>query len=173
MSDKVKTFEFEGNKISFDFGEGTKLINATQMAKPFGKTVNQFFRLKQTAEYIDELHKSLITSRSDDSRIGKMRSFNAANLAKHYPELIKVIKGGDLPQGTWVNEKIAVKFAAWLSPKFEVWVFDTILDILTNQKAQEIELLKWYLKKLTDNIDDARNLLDSIPFQDEKRRRIK
>lgn len=26
-------------------------------------------------------------------------------------------------QGSWMDEKLALKFAAWLSPRFELWVW--------------------------------------------------
>lgn len=133
---KLHQFDYEGYPISFDFGDGEKLINATEMAKPFGKRVVDFFRLKQTAEYVKTLHKSLKISRSENSRIGQIGSLTTENLAKHYPELIKVVKGGNLPQGTWVHEKVALKFAAWLSPFFELWIYDRIHELLTTGKTE-------------------------------------
>ena len=45
---KLTKFEYEGHRISFEFSDGSKMINATQMAKPFGKMVADF--LRQTAE---------------------------------------------------------------------------------------------------------------------------
>ncbi len=51
MSELVK-FNYEGQKISFKFSDGNKLINATEMAKPFGKRINNFLRQKSTQEYI-------------------------------------------------------------------------------------------------------------------------
>ena len=129
-------FEYEGFPISFDFGEGQKLINATEMATIFDKAINEFFRLKQTAAFIDALYRSLKMSRYDNSRIAKIGSVNAENLARIYPELIKVVKGGNQPQGTWVHEKIALKFAAWLSPYFELWIYDRIHELLTSGKTE-------------------------------------
>lgn len=132
----IVKFEYEGFPISFDFGDGSKLINATEMAAIFGKAINEFFRLKQTAEFIDALHNSLKMSRYDNSRLGKMGSVNAESLARLYPELIRVVKGGNLPQGTWVHEKIALKFAAWLSPFFELWIYDRIHELLTTGRTE-------------------------------------
>lgn len=172
---EIRIFEYEGNKISFEMG-GEKFVNITEMAKAFPEIrypVNQFFRSKQTALFINALHNSLNNSRYDNSRIDKIRGYNATNLAKHFPELIKIVRGGNLPQGTWVHYKIAMKFAAYLNPYFEVWVYDVIYNVLSNDTLKQIEELKWYLQKITDNVDDTRNLLDVIPFQDEKRKRIK
>lgn len=32
----ITKFDYEGQSISFEFSDGNKMINATQMAKPFG-----------------------------------------------------------------------------------------------------------------------------------------
>jgi len=134
---KIQTFEYKSKRITFDFGDGIKMVNATQMAKAFGKKIDAFFRLKQTAEYVNVLYKSLKYSRDDNSSLGKIRSYNAENLAKYYPELIKVVRGG-IPelQGTWLHEKLALKFAAWLSPEFELWVYDRIHELLTTGRTE-------------------------------------
>lgn len=33
---------------------------------------------------------------------------------------------------------LAIKFAAWLSPAFEVWIYETIENLLFSEKSQEI-----------------------------------
>ena len=50
MSDIIK-FNYEGHEISFEFSDGNKMIHANQMAKPFGKRIDNFLRLKETKEY--------------------------------------------------------------------------------------------------------------------------
>ena len=44
----IKKFNYEGKPISFEFSDGNKMINATEMAKPFKKKVNDFLRLNGT-----------------------------------------------------------------------------------------------------------------------------
>ncbi len=87
-------------------------------------------------QVIDVLHKSLKTSRWEDSPIGRTGSLTTEILAKRYPELIKVVKGGNQPQRTWVHEKIALKFTAWRSPYFEMWIYDRIHELLTTGKTE-------------------------------------
>ncbi len=107
---KLQVFRYKGQNISFDFRNENRMINATEMAKAFnGKLPADFLRLKQTKDFIDELK-----SQYGNSHIGK---------------IIKVIKGG-IYSGTWMCEKLALKFAAWLSAKFEIWVFDKIQELL-------------------------------------------
>jgi hypothetical protein len=85
------------------------------MAKPFGKRVHDFLRLAQTKTFIE-----LLETRYADS-------LNAER------EVLRVVQGGIRPelQGTWMDEKLALKFAAWLSPEFELWVYDRIQELLT------------------------------------------
>lgn len=119
MGDITK-FDYEGRKISFEFADGKRMINATEMAKPFGKKVNDFLRLGGTKEYI-----LLLESRYGDSRNGTTTG------------VLRIIRGG-FPelQGTWMDEKLALKFAAWLSPAFELWVYDRIQELLTSGKTE-------------------------------------
>lgn len=120
---KITQFNYEGNEISFEFEAGYKMINATEMARRFdGKFVADFLRLKGTKEYI-----ALLEKRYGDSHIA--------------PEdlVLRVIKGGNVAdglQGTWMEEKLALKFAAWLSPEFELWVFDRIYELLLTGKTE-------------------------------------
>ena len=119
MSEIVK-FDYEGQHISFEFADGNKMINATEMARPFGKRVNNFLRMEGTKEYI-----LILESRYADSRNGKKR------------EVLRVVQGGTPElQGTWMDEKLALKFAAWLSPYFELWVFDRIEELLLTGRTE-------------------------------------
>lgn len=127
MSDVIQ-FEYEGQSISFEFADGNKMINATEMARPFkGKQVGGFLRLRGTKEYI-----LLLEERYADLHIGKKESEEPAKR-----EVLRVVKGGDRRlQGTWMDEKLALKFAAWLSPRFELWVYDRIEELLLTGKTE-------------------------------------
>lgn len=47
------------------------------------------------------------------------------------------MKGGSPElQGTWMDEKLALKFAAWLATNFELWVYDRIHELLTTGKTE-------------------------------------
>jgi hypothetical protein len=119
----ITQFNYEGNDISFEFEDGNKMINATEMARRFdGKYVADFLRLKRTKEYI-----TLLEKRYGNSHIAPKRS------------VLRVVRGGDASeglQGTWMDEKLALKFASWLSPEFELWVFDRIYELLLTGKTE-------------------------------------
>jgi len=98
--------QFNNQEISFDLaGEG--MINATQMAKACGKEISEFFRLKNTNEYLEALNSSM---------------------GIPVDELF-VIKEGGNGGGTWVHRKLAIRIAQWCSPKFAVQV-DTWIEEL-------------------------------------------
>jgi KilA domain-containing protein len=123
MADIIN-FDYEGQNISFEFADGNKMINATEMARPFGKRVNDFLRQQGTQEYLILL----------EARYG-----NSRNVTKR--EVLRVVQGGFAElQGTWMDEKLALKFAAWLSPAFELWVYDKIQELLTTGKTELTEV---------------------------------
>ncbi len=117
---ELRKFSYEGQFITFDFGDGNKMINATEMAKIFGKRVGNFLQNKQTQDYIVLLES---------------RYWNSSNEPER--QVLRVVQGGSPElQGTWMDEKLALKFAGWLSPEFELWVYDRIYELLTTGKTQ-------------------------------------
>ena len=161
MSD-LKKFEYDGIPISFEFSDGNKMINATEMAKLFPtKQVGGFLRSIGAQEYIQLL----------EERYGKEQN----------REVLRVVKGGDYEiQGTWMDEKLALKFAAWLSPRFELWVYDRIQELLISGKTEirefqptgVIQSLRLIVEKLEDQevlnekvrgeLDQAAQRLDEL-----------
>lgn len=116
----IKKFEYNGFNITFEFEDGNKMINATEMAKPFKKLVGHFLSLKGTKDYI-----LLLESRYRDHDNGDKN------------EILRVIRGGTPElQGTWFDEKLALKFASWLAPEFELWVYDRIDELLKTGKTE-------------------------------------
>jgi len=113
----LQSFDYEGSPVTFQLGNGDVMVNLTQMAKPFGKLPKDFLKTEQTREFIAVLEERLKTS---DRKI--------------IPTLIiNTIQGGNVSaneQGTWAHQKVALKFAAWLNPRFELWVYDRIEELM-------------------------------------------
>lgn len=152
---KIQVFEYEGKRITFDFGDGEEMVNATEIAKAFGKKLDNFTRLKQTKAFIKSLERLMNTTVPSDVRERK--------------KAIKVIRGGnrlDL-QGTWYEQRLALKLAAWLNPDFELWVFGKIRELLlTGQVSIKSDdkvtfnkmELEFYLNKIFDDTLEANRL---------------
>lgn len=116
----ITKFDYKNHSISFVFTDGNKMINATQMAKPFGKLVGNFLKSQHAKNYIVLLEK-----RYSKWNNGKKR------------EVLRVVQGGSPHlQGTWMDEKLALKFASWLAPEFELWVYDRIHELLITGKTE-------------------------------------
>lgn len=109
---EVVQFIYEDQEIEFLSGENENLmVNATQMAKIFGKQVIAFLRNDDTKNFINAC----------------LNSENSHFLGVKNEEDLFTSKQ---KTGTWMHRILALKFAAWLDPKFEVWVFSTIDKII-------------------------------------------
>lgn len=115
MADLIQ-FEYDGHQVTFDTREGQPMINATEMAKPFNKLPGGFLRIKSTKAYLEAWKKRY------------------ADL--HNGEPVVVIQGGKAEeQGTWMARQVALKFAAWLDPDFEVWVYEKLEELMSSGVA--------------------------------------
>lgn len=107
-SGAVRIFQYNGTDITFNSGQSV-MVNATQMAKPFGKRPAKWLELPSTKEFLAKLTE---VRKSD---IGFVRTEKGGNLG-----------GG----GTWMHEDVALEFARWLSPEFAIWCNDRIKELL-------------------------------------------
>lgn len=108
----LQVFNYEGNAITFQTGNGV-MVNATEMAKTFGKFPKDFLVTKQAKELIE--------------RLSAVRRIPLT-------ELVIVNQGGN-KQGTWLHEDVALVFAQWLSPDFYIWCNDRIKELMTTGVA--------------------------------------
>lgn len=100
--------KFENSLIAFDFDN--EMVNATDMIKSFpNKRMNDFLSNQQTNDFIKvlTLKTGNTVFKTEAGRYG----------------------------GTWMNRLLAYKFAAWLSPEFELFVYE-IFDNAINEKLK-------------------------------------
>lgn len=102
--ENLTVFKYNENEITFQDGDHV-MVNATEMAKSFGKQPSDWTRTKSSQEFIDSLSAVRNIPRTD---------------------LIQVSQGGANQQGTWFHEDVAIEFARWLSPSFAIWCNDRI-----------------------------------------------
>jgi hypothetical protein len=117
----MQVVQFIYNETNIDFSvNGNVMVNATQMAKVFGKDLYQFTKSDNTKRFIDTCLKP--------ANAGLLSVTNEADLIKSKQK-----------SGTWMHRVLALKFAAWLDPEFELWVYSTIDKILLGsfQKVKE------------------------------------
>ena len=89
-------------------------INATILCQQTGKRFNDYYRLGQTQDYLNELRLETGIPVSN---------------------LVQIIRGrGDkLQQGTWVHPQVAINLGQWLSPRFAVKVGQWITDWMSGR----------------------------------------
>lgn len=101
-------YDYKGSKISFANGKNV-MVNATEMAKSFGKRPAKWLELPSTKEFLAAL----------------------TDVRKSDFALIQTDKGGiSGGGGTWMHEDVALEFARWLSPSFAIWCNDRIKELL-------------------------------------------
>jgi hypothetical protein len=114
---ETKICTFEENNITFLLSkDNNMMVNATEMAKVFGKRIDVFLKSDHATEFISALEFTPFGGNSEP-------------LTK---DQIIQTRG---QSGTWMHRILALKFAAWLSPTFEVWVYSTIERLLFGKLA--------------------------------------
>lgn len=115
---ETKICIFNETPITFALSKDNgMMINATEMAKAYGKDVSDFLILKQTKEFISECLKNqnsgfLGIEKEEDLLISRQKS------------------------GTFMHRILALKFAAWLNPTIELWVYSTIERLLFGKHVE-------------------------------------
>lgn len=167
MSEMVN-YQYEGYNITFQIGDGDVMVNLSQMGKPFGKLPGHFLANEQTKQFIAVLEEKVT--------IGI--------------PIVNVQNGGQNP-GTWAHQKLALKYAAWLNPRFELWVYDrieellkhgftatpaTLEDMIANPelviglatRLKEERLARTLAEKLVGQLKPKADLMDRVLDTDEK-----
>jgi len=107
----MKTLEFiyQETEIHFLVNPHNKnvMVNATEMAQLFNRKTEKFLRTDTTKEFIKVLERHPKGVRSEE-KITDNRGH----------------------MGIYFSRILALKFAAWLNPEFEVWIFSTMDEII-------------------------------------------
>lgn len=112
MERKDFFYEDDNQKVvTFEMNEKTLMVNATEMAKIFDKDVFDFMKNEGTKSFIQECLKT------ENSRFINVKTEKDLFYSRQ-------------KTGTWMHKILAIKFAAWLNPKFELWVYYLIEKLL-------------------------------------------
>ena len=139
-------FQYNESPITF-YKDDNVMVNATEMAKPFGKLVGDWLRLKATTEFTEALSADM-----------------------HIPisALIQVVKGGNSEQGTWLHEDVALEFARWLSPSFAIWCNKRIKELL----QYGMTAMQPTLEQMINNPDLVISLATQLKNEREEKQRL-
>lgn len=115
---ETKICIFNENPITFALSkDNSMMVNATEMAKVYGKEVSHFMENDRTKEFVK---KALNTRNSEYLKIEK-----ETNLVFSRQKV-----------GTFMHRVLALKFAAWLDVDFEIWVYSTIERLLFGKHVE-------------------------------------
>lgn len=112
-----QVYNYNGNNITFQLGNGDVMVNLTDVAKAFPeKNLSQIINSLEIQEYI--------------RRLTEIKNYSSA-------DLLIVRKGGNnlSKQGTWAHQKVALRVVQKLSPDFAIWVDEKIEELLRNGVA--------------------------------------
>jgi phage antirepressor YoqD-like protein len=139
-------FQYNGSPITFQKGDSV-MINATEMAKPFGKLAKDWLSNKSTKEFL--------------STLSAVRTIPLT-------DLVEIKQGGNGEQGTWMHEDVAMEFARWLSPAFAIWCNDRIKELL----QYGMTATQPTLEQMINNPDLVISLATQLKNEREEKQRI-
>lgn len=176
-----KTLEVMGLQIRVNRVRTDDYISLTDIAKKNSDnkpadTIANWLRNQTTLLYLqtwEEVH-------NPDFKVVQMHDFRlmatenrAVVSPKSYIErtgAIGLISKAGTNGGTFAHSEIALEFCTWLSAPFKVYFYKEFQRL----KMEEFDRrnLEWHISKITDNVEEIRNLLDTIPGQHPERNRL-
>lgn len=135
----MKTVEFNYKETPIHFlvnpMNDNLMINATEMAKIFDKRVDFFTKSDHAKAFIEVME-------------------NNFNQPPYGGRLNKKIIDNRGRNGIYFERRLALKFAAWLSPEFEYWIYTTIDEIVFGnyKKHWEAHAVQEQQKQLLENL---------------------
>lgn len=143
----IQVFNYNGSNITFSNENGV-MLNATEMARTFGKTTKDFLRNQSTQDFISAL----------------------SSVRQILPTEIVIVKQGGANQGTWFHEDLAIEFARWLSPMFAIWCNDHIKELLkkgytSTSDMTDKEIIAEAFIRIQRNLDELKSENQNLKSQ--------
>lgn len=160
---KALEFIYQDTQIHFLLGnEKNVMVNATEMAKAFGKRIENFKRLEETKVFINALLKR------ENSKFAHSHVSEQNQKKWSESDLIQTTN-----KSTYFHRKLALEFASWLDVDFKVWIIDTIDELLfgtakkVGEKISDAEIKKQQITELIRKVRNSGNevaiaLLDNL-----------
>lgn len=169
-----KTIEIKGLSIRLEPINESDYVSLTDIAKQSESQqpswlITNWLKNSNTLLFLEEWERV----HNPNFKQGQMTSFK--NMAQENRYLVRpqnyinetnaigIVSKKGRYGGTYAHSDIALNFCYWISPPFQVWFIKEF------QRLQKVEAetlnLEWHISKITNNIDEVRNLLDTIPHQ--------
>lgn len=143
----VRVFEYEGTPVEFSTdNESFVMVNATEMAKRFGKKSNDWTKTNVAKSFMNAVSKS--------------KKIDLADLL--------IVRYGGEPgtNGTWMHEDVAFEFARWLNPEFGIWCNDVVKNLIRNKMESDgmsdQEVVQKALLIVNRQLEEAKKELEEL-----------
>ena len=143
----VRVFEYEGTPVEFSTdNESFVIVNATEMAKRFGKKSNDWTKTNVAKSFMNAVSKS--------------KKIDLADLL--------IVRYGGEPgtNGTWMHEDVAFEFARWLNPEFGIWCNDVVKNLIRNKMESDgmsdQEVVQKALLIVNRQLEEAKKELEEL-----------
>jgi phage antirepressor YoqD-like protein len=140
-----KTFSYNGNDILFDT-KNDVMVNATQLAKIYGKRPNDYLSLPATNQLINAITRKYGIAES---------------------QLIRTERGGTAP-GTWMHRLIVVDFCQWLDIDLKLWCTEKLDELM----RYGMTATQPTLEQMIDNPDLVIHLATQLKQEREERAKL-
>ncbi len=169
-----KKIEVQGLTIQISKIKDSDYVSLTDIAKKSNGnkpayTILNWLRTQNTLLYLETWEQV----HNPNFKVVQMHNFRleaadnrAAISPKNYisqTNAIGLISKAGKYGGTFAHSDIALEFCSWLSPQFKVYFFKEFQRLKKEEYSRKN--LQWHISKITNNIDEVRNLLDTIPGQ--------
>lgn len=140
-----KTFSYNGNEVLFDIKDDV-MVNATQLAKIYGKRPNDYLSLPATNQLINAI----------------TRKYGIAE-----NQLVRTERGGIAP-GTWMHRLIVVDFCQWLDIDLKLWCTEKLDELM----RYGMTATQPTLEQMINNPDLVISLATQLKSEREEKARI-
>ena len=140
-----KTFSYNGNDVLFDIKDDV-MVNATQLARIYGKRPNDYLSLPATNQLINAI----------------TRKYGIAE-----NQLIRTERGGISP-GTWMHRLIVVDFCQWLDIDLKLWCTEKLDELM----RYGMTATQPTLEQMINNPDLVISLATQLKSEREEKARI-
>jgi len=181
-----KKINVNGLEIRIEPINDKDYVSLTDIAKQSDRNepkrlIMNWLKNQSTLDFLttwEDLHNPNFATHSKGTHLSTFKLDMLRNATKVTPQkwitqtnAIGIISKSGRYGGTYAHKDVALNFCYWLSPHFQVYLIKEFQRL----KEEEFERknLEWHISKITDNVDELRNLLDTIPLQKEERNRIK
>ena len=114
-----QTFQYKGSPISFQKGDDV-MVNATQLAKIYGKRPAEYLRLPDTVKLINAITRKY--GISENQLVITSKGGNISDMGKSHIVYNQ--------QGTWMHRLIVVDFCQWLDIDLKLWCTEKLDELM-------------------------------------------